>query len=312
MGFQKATKKQLKLRLGLVGPAGSGKTYTALQIAKGLGGKIAVLDTEHRSAEKYSDIVPFDVDYLTDNCSPERYIQAIKEAEQAGYDVLIIDSLTGAWAGEGGALEMVDNAAKRSKSGNSYTAWRDITPLHNKMINAILASKLHIIATMRSKTEYVMEENANGKKTPRKIGMAPIQREGMDYEFDVVCEIDTDHNCIVGKTRCAAIDGMVIAKPSHDSKIVLALNEWLGSGTECAVDDAPSTQQQEAPKPQIDPVIAAAKKNLWNTAKKHGLDTPEKIADYAASVGVTVPLADMTAADMNMVEGRIIVNEVKG
>jgi hypothetical protein len=230
---------------------------------------------------------------------------------QAGYDVLIIDSLTGAWAGEGGALEMVDNAAKRSKSGNSYTAWRDITPLHNKMINAILGSKIHIIATMRSKTEYVMEENANGKKIPKKVGMAPIQREGMDYEFDVVCEIDTDHNCIVGKTRCAAIDGLVVTKPSYDSKIVLALTEWLGSGTECAVDDTTPAPQAEMP-PSVDAVKAAAKKNLWNTAKKHGLNTPEKIAAYAASVGVTVPLADMTAADMNMVEGKIIVNEVKG
>ncbi len=151
MVFKKATKKDSKLRLGLMGPAGSGKTYTALAVAKHFGGRVAVIDSEHGSASKYADLFDFDVLELA-SFSPNDYTNAIKAAE--GYDVLIIDSLSHAWSGKNGALELVDKAAARSKSGNSFAAWREVTPLHNQMVEAIMEAKLHLIATLRSNGLY--------------------------------------------------------------------------------------------------------------------------------------------------------------
>jgi hypothetical protein len=227
LSFSKATKTQSRLRLALVGPSGSGKTYTALTIAQHLGKRVAVIDTERGSASKYADIFTFDVLNL-DTFSPLTYVDAIKAAESAGYDVLVIDSLSHAWMGKEGALEQVDNAAKRSSSHNSYTAWRDVTPMHNALIDAMLQSKCHIIGTMRSKTEYVIEEDERGKKVPRKVGMAPVQRDGLEYEFDVVGDMDLDNNFLVSKTRCPALAGKVIKKPGKPLADTLAA--WLSDG----------------------------------------------------------------------------------
>ena len=127
-----------------------------------------------------------------------------------GYVILIIDSLTHAWSGKNVALELVDKATARLKSGNSFAAWREVTPLHNQMVDAIMASKLHVIATLRSKTEYVMEEDSRGRKVPRKICMEPIKRDGLEYEFDVVGDMDWENRLIVTKTRCPELAGAVI------------------------------------------------------------------------------------------------------
>ena len=176
--FKKATKTQSRLRLALCGPAGAGKTYTALTVGSELG-KVAVLDTERGSASKYADRFAFDVVELEDY-HPKNYVEVSKVAEKAGYQVLIVDSLSHAWSGKGGALDLKDKATARSRSGNSYTAWREITPLHNELVDAILGADLHVIVTMRSKTEYILEDNGKGGKTPRKVGMAPVQRDGME------------------------------------------------------------------------------------------------------------------------------------
>ena len=224
--FQKATKKQSKLRMALIGLSGGGKTYTALRIATGLSDKVAVIDTERGSASKYSDIFSFDVLEL-DSFEPEKYIDAIKCAEKAGYGTVVIDSLSHAWSGTGGLLERVDQIALKTQSKNSYMAWGQITPVHTKLIDAILQARLHVIVTMRTKTEYVLE-NVNGKNVPRKIGTQPVQRDGMEYEFDVVADIDLDHNMIIGKTRCPAVDGKVYQKPGKE--VVDALVAWLTDG----------------------------------------------------------------------------------
>jgi hypothetical protein len=239
--FKRATKKESKLRLGLIGPAGSGKTYTALRVAKHFGGRIAVIDSEHGSASKYADVFDFDVLELK-SFSPTDYVNAIKAAEQAGYDILIIDSLTHAWSGKNGALELVDKAAARMKSGNSFAAWREVTPLHNQMVDAIMASKLHVIATLRAKTEYVMEEDSRGKRVPRKIGMAPIQREGLEYEFDIVGDMDYENRLIVTKTRCPGLAGAVINKPGKE--FADTLKKWLGSDEATDYSSPPETPKQ--------------------------------------------------------------------
>ena len=156
---------------------------------------------------------------------PQRYIEAIHEAQAAGYDVLIIDSLSHAWMGKDGALELVDKAAKRNPSGNSFAAWRDVTPLHNQLVDAMLAARLHIIVTLRSKMEYVQEKDDKGKTVIRKVGLQPVQRDGLEYEFDVVGDLDQDNTLIVTKTRCSALHAAVINRPGRELADTLAA--WL-------------------------------------------------------------------------------------
>ena len=238
--FRKATKEQLKLRMALIGPAGSGKTYSALNIAQHLGKRIAVIDTEHGSASKYAGLFAFDVVEL-DSFHPQNYIAGIQAAEQAGYDVLIIDSLSHAWMGKDGALELVDRAAKRSPSGNSFAAWRDVTPLHNQLIEAMLGARLHLIVTMRSKMEYVQDKDEKGRTQIRKVGLQPVQRDGLEYEFDVVADLDTENTFIVGKTRCPQLTGVIVPRPGKE--VADTLLAWL-------TDGAPPAELPKAPTPQ--------------------------------------------------------------
>lgn len=230
LSFHKAQKKQAKLRLGLVGPSGSGKTFSALAIATGLGGRIAVIDSERGSASLYADKFTFDVLELS-SFKPEIYVEAIHAAEAAGYDVLIIDSLSHAWAGKDGALQMVDDAAARSRSGNKFAAWREVTPVHNALVDAMLLSRCHVIATMRAKTEWVLEDNDKGQKVPRKIGLQPVQRDGMEYEFTLVGDLD-GATFITGKTRCPEVapQKSVIQRPGIE--FGKALRDWLENGSE--------------------------------------------------------------------------------
>lgn len=225
--FKPAQRKQAKLRLALSGPSGSGKTTGALLIAKGIGGKIAVLDTERGSASLYSDIVPFDVVELTPPYTPERYIEVIQEAEKSGYDTLILDSITHEWNGAGGILEIVDKVARSKYRGNSYAAWNEGTPRHQKFVDAMLASPLHIIATMRSKAVYVETEKANGKKTIQKQGAAPQQRDGLEYEFTAVLDLSVDGNiAIASKDRTRLFHDPVVITEDVGKDLFT----WLQSG----------------------------------------------------------------------------------
>jgi len=241
MKFQKATKRQSRARIALIGPSGSGKTYTALSVASALGSRVAVIDSERGSAAKYSDRFAFDVLEL-DSFSPARYVEAIQVAEREGYEVIVVDSLSHAWMGKDGALEQVD---RRAGSGNSFTAWREVTPMHNALVEALVRCGAHLIATMRAKTEYVLEEHVkNGRKiqVPRKVGLAPVQRDGLEYEFDVTCDLDLDHNLRVSKTRCPALDGEVFERAGPPlAKTILA---WLSDGV--AVDPAPAPPAHSA------------------------------------------------------------------
>ena len=242
--FAPATKKQLKARITLDGPAGSGKTYTALRFAMALaqGGRVAVIDTEHRSASKYVGESPDGFPWEFSVCemehyAPSTYTQVVRSAGLEGFAVIVVDSLSHAWEGVGGALDQVD---KKKDGGNSFTAWKDVTPQHREMVETLLSCPAHLIVTMRTKMEYVLEEreNARGRKVmaPKKVGMQPIQRAGMEYEFDVVCDLDVDHVLTVSKTRCSAIDGAKATKPGPG--FVDPVLAWLSTG-EVAV---PATQ----------------------------------------------------------------------
>jgi hypothetical protein len=278
--FKQAVKSQSKLRMTIDGPAGSGKTYTALRfahaIARQAGGKIAVIDTERGSASKYVGESPdgypwqFDVLELT-TFSPEKYTEAVIAAGRAGYAVLVIDSLSHAWEGTGGALEIKDRVSSAS-SENSYTAWRHVTPLHNRMIDTILQAPMHVITTMRSRTEYVPEAGPNGKITNiRRVGLAPVQRPGMEYEFDLVCDMDWSHIMTVGKSRCSAVADARLEKPG--AEFVAALLDWLSGA---AVEPA-----QFAPATPAAPVeaapVAAAEENVWTLEKLLTLYSPDLI-----------------------------------
>lgn len=236
--FTKATRKHKKLRLALAGPSGAGKTYTALMLATALAEQIpqqatqrgvAVIDTERGSASLYSTKFAFDVSEL-ESFHPDNYIKAIREAEDAGYSVLVIDSLSHAWAGPGGVLEQVDK-----RGGNKFTdGWGKIgTPLQNRLIDAILNSSMHIIVTMRVKSGYVIEQNDDGKSVPRRIGLKEVQREGVEYEMDVLGQLDLSNTLTIEKSRMSELAGEVIALP--DGKLAVRIYNWLNEG-------APGTQ----------------------------------------------------------------------
>jgi hypothetical protein len=230
LAFQKAVKTKVKARMAIDGPTGAGKTYTALVAATAFanGGKIAVIDTERGSASLYADIFEFDVLEL-DYYDPLKYVEAIKLAEQAGYSVLVIDSLSHAWEGEGGALDQVDQNAAKMR-GNSYAAWRTVTPKHRKLVDTILQVNMHVITTMRSKMEYSMEKDNQGKSAIRKVGLAPVQRSGIEYEFTWVVDMDYDHNAVVSKSRAADLADLIKNKP--DTHWFSQFYGWLVEGKE--------------------------------------------------------------------------------
>ncbi len=231
MKFTKAQRKKAKLRLALTGPAGSGKTYGALLIAKGLGGSVAVIDTEHGSASLYDNLVDFDVLELQAPYSPERFIEAINAAESAGYDTLIIDSSTHEWSGQGGCLEINEEIAKSKFRGNTWSAWNETSARHRKFVDRILQSKMHVIATIRSKTETAQQESITGKKQVVKLGMKAEQRDGLEYEFGLVLDIIHDgHFANASKDRT----GLFVDKDPQPITIKTGqtLLNWLESGVD--------------------------------------------------------------------------------
>lgn len=223
--FKKAERKKAKLKLAITGPTGSGKTYSALRLAKGLGGKVAVIDTENGSASLYSEKFDFDVLDMKPPFTTEKYISAIESAEKSGYETIVIDSLTHAWAGEGGLLEQKNLLDSRPGS-NHWTNWGPIDKKDLALKNAYLHSTCHIISTMRSKMEYTQAEE-NGKKKIQKVGLAPIQRDGLSYEFTTVFDIAMDHQAETSKDRTGVFDGRIF-KITEETGVEIAT--WLNSG----------------------------------------------------------------------------------
>ncbi len=229
--FTKAERKKAKLRLALTGPSGSGKTYGALLIAKGIGGKIALIDTEKGSASLYAHLLDFDVLELSAPYTPERFIEAINAAEQAGYHTLIIDSITHEWNGSGGCLELNDQIAQSKYRGNTWSAWNETTSRHRAFLDGMMQSNMHIIATIRSKTETAQQESITGKKAVVKLGMKVEQRDSVEYEFTTVLDIIHDgHYAVASKDRTGLFTDHDPAPITVETgKIVLA---WLESGIE--------------------------------------------------------------------------------
>lgn len=259
--IRKATRTQQQLRLALCGVSGSGKSYTALRMGHALlepGQRLLVLDSEHGSAELYAadanpdgGVFDFDVirlDKLDGGFSPRNYLLALREGAKERYPVVVVDSLSHAWAGPGGVLDYVDTVAERKK-GNKFSAWKEGTAEQNALVNALLSYPGHVIVTMRSKTDYVQEVDSKGRKTVRKVGLNPIQRDGIEYEFTVTADIDDSHRLVVSKTRCSALADRAFLRAGKD--VVDILKAWMEQGEKPAPKARPAT-------PEIDLVARAA------------------------------------------------------
>ena len=265
--FKKAERKKAKLRLGLTGPSGSGKTYSALLLARQLGRKIAVIDSENGSASLYTHLCDFDVLEMQAPYTPERYIEAIKAAEEAGYDVCVVDSITHEWSGPGGCLEINEKLAQAKYKGNTWSAWNETTPRHRRLLDTIISCSMHIITTLRSKTETVQGE---GKKV-YKVGMKSEQRDGYEYELSVVLDITHEgHNALASKDRTGLFTGRDPA-PITDATGKALLN-WLNSGAELK----PEPPQQQPVTPAKDDTYSKAHSAIMTAKSAEGL---QKIAD---------------------------------
>jgi hypothetical protein len=280
-GFKKATKAAAKLRAAIFGPSGAGKTFTSLRVATGLagsGGRIAVIDTERGSASKYADRFAFDVLELDDQ-TIDGYVAAIREAAAAGYPVLVIDSLSHGWQT---LLEEVEKLAKAKYRGNTWSAWSEGTPLQRKLVQAILAYPGHVLATMRSKTEWTTVDDGRGKKSPQRVGLAPEQGKGVEYEFDLLVEISTEHIANVIKDRTGKFQDKLLEKPGEDFGRELAA--WLADG--------------EPARPETRTVKA-------EPAKPKAADV-EQIAGYIRTATTVRSLGNMvTRLDTMLSEGQI-------
>ena len=226
MEIRTAKRNKAKIRIGLQGPSGCGKTYSSLLMAYGITGdwtKIVVIDTENHSADLYADLGNYRVLNLSKPFSPEAYIKAIETCEKhQDIQVIIIDSISQEWEGAGGILETHGNMV-----GNSFTNWNKVTPRHNAFVQKMLQSRCHIIATIRSKQDYVLSEK-NGKMVPEKVGLKGVTREGMDYEFTIVLDLDIKHNASASKDRSGLFmdKPSFVIKPSTGKRIL----EWCNIG----------------------------------------------------------------------------------
>lgn len=260
MQLTKATRQKTKMKLGIAGVSGSGKTYSALLLAKGMAGKwdkVAVIDTENGSANLYAHLGDYNVISLEAPYTPERYIEAIEVCEQAGMEVVILDSMSHEWDGKGGILEM-----HSAMTGNSFTNWGKLTPRHNKFIDKILHSPIHMICTMRSKQDYVLNEK-DGKQVPQKVGLKAITREGVDYEFTLVFDIDIKHNATASKDRTE----LFMDKPDFviSEQTGKTIKAWTEKGVESTVE-SPDDEYIDALMPDED---------LKTVTEKKFLDTAE-------------------------------------
>lgn len=297
MQFQKAERKKSKLRLALTGPSGSGKTYGALLVAKGLGRKIAVIDTEKGSAALYSHLVDFDVLDLEPPYTPERYRQAVKLAVENGYGVVIIDSITHEWSGSGGCLELNEETARAKYRGNTWSAWNETKSRHRAFIDDLLVCPAHVIVTMRSKTETAQVE-VNGRKQVQKLGMKSEQNDGIEYEFTTVLDLVHDGNfALPSKDRTG------LFPPNSDpfklsENIGQNLAKWLESGVDL---EAERLKKAEAHKDKMLEKINVAETNekleeMWKYVN-------EKFAEYPQQLSELTQALDVRKHNINNQEG---------
>lgn len=270
MQFTKATKKQAKLRLALESPAGFGKTYTALAVAtalvEGTGKRIALLDTEGviggedggGAADKYAHLFDFDSIAIGPPFHPARLIEAIEAAVANDYGVFVGDSFSHFWQGTGGLLQLVDEIARTKYRGDSHRAWNDAGKIQQDLIDAVLRSPIHIIATMRMKKDFVrdtVEKDGREVTRIRAAGTKTVQRDDFDYEFDLVGRFEVPTIMTIAKSRCDTLPpDTVLEKPG--AEFTKTLRAWLEAGEANTAIELPTP----ADKKKLDKLIAELNK----------------------------------------------------
>ena len=285
---RKAEKKRVKLKMAVQGPSGSGKTWGALALAKNLWpqAKICVIDTENESASLYADKFTFDTIPLGPPFTTARYVECIDASVKAGYDVLIIDTITAQWDGSGGILQRKNEMDMRG--GNSFTNWSSFTPEHEAFKQIMLQAPIHVLATMRSKQDYILQANDKGKQMPKKVGMAPIQRDQIDYEFTIVFDVQMDHKAVSSKDRTGLFNDKVV--DLADPMTADAIRGWLESGVEVAQKPA-SASATPAPA-QSPPQRPAASPEPSQEQKRDPQQYP-----YAILAGTTLTCTPLTITE---------------
>lgn len=274
-GFQKAKKEKIYLKILLAGASGSGKSYSALKLATGIankmGGRIAAIDTEAGRIRYYANEFDFDDLQLSEPYTPEKYIEAITQAVDGGYSVLIIDSITHEW---NYILDQVD----KIPGTNSYTKWGKLTPRHNKFTEKMIQSPINIIATVRGKDAYVLEQDKNGKQVPKKVGLGYTQRDGLEYEYTVTFNIDqTNHVATAQKDNTHLFENKYEMLTEKDGE---ALYEWANSGEE----RVPTLEEKLKPLQKQVTDVAVKKGGSKNSSvvevlKKYGIINPSDCLD---------------------------------
>ncbi|WP_257306269.1 ATP-binding protein [Geothrix campi] len=260
--IKKAVRERVYLKVAVGGPTGSGKTWGAIGVAKGLAptGKVLVIDTENRSASYYAGTADsagawdFDVVEIEAPFTTQKYLEGLKAAIDNGYEAVVIDSLTHEWAASGGILDQ--KSQKDARGGNSFTNWNDMKQLHNKFVETLLQSKIHVVCTLRSKMEYALEQDDKGKSSVRKIGLAPISSDGMEYEFGVFFDVDrATHHAIATKDRTGLFEGRSIPL---GTEVGQELRAWRDSGAELSPEPNPAPAPATATHGTATPAAPAA------------------------------------------------------
>ncbi len=278
--FAPAVRSAAKARIALVGPPGSGKTYTGLLMAHVLGSNIAVIDSERRSASGYVGVNGWSFDVANpDSFEPLSLVDLLADAAASEHDVVLVDSLSHYWMGVGGMLEQVD---RKSSNGNSFGGWKEARPDERRMVDALLAYPGHVIVTMRTKTEYVVEQNERGKAVPKKVGLKPEQRDGIEYEFRVVGSLDMDNVLTVTKSSIPPLPRIV---DQPDEAFAEQIRDWYEVGE--SQPDANDLARQA-----LTDLTSVALKALGETAIRLGIGG----AGVHDADGNTIQLLDLIRA----------------
>jgi len=289
--IRKAERQKAKLRLALAGPSGSGKTMSALKLARGVvgpEGRICMIDTERGSGDLYAGLTDYDIITLAPPFKPSAYVEALHDAEAAGYDIIIVDSLSHAWMDEGGLLDQADKMEASGK--NRFTMWAELTPQHRALVNALLQSPKHLVVTMRSKQEYALEKDEKtGKNRVRKLGMGVVQRDGIEYEFTVLLDIEQNHHAHASKDRTAMFDDEIFL---IDEKTGQRLATWLNEGKDAPPEKAKSAAEELSP----------AKKRILIGDLMDELGSPIRGADAELARSAIIAKTGLAPSEENLAE----------
>lgn len=308
--IRKAARQKAKLRVGMSGPSGSGKTLSALLLAKGIVQgrleKVTIIDTENGSADLYSHIGGYNIISLQAPYTPEKYIEALEACDKAGMELVIIDSVSHEWDGKGGLLESNELLAQTKFKGNTWAAWSVTTPRHQRFLETIVGSKMHIITTARSKTDTIQTED----KKIKKVGLKEIQREGFEYELTLNFNIDREgHYAVASKDRTGIFserDPFIITEETGKT-----LLEWAESGTESAPEIVNKDQIEAEEKVAKEKILLGKKNDIMQKLKTLGF-APTTAEDVAAVVKMKTTL-DLTTENYDEIQSRlgVLVQELQ-